>query len=104
MFIYICDHGNYGNALYLSLHLHFIILHIHCLVLASCLSVGNCFPPPSLPAGVELFPFTATTERSVIFTTCVQGYQPQTEIQSTCIGDGTSWEWLPSPASHCTGE
>ena len=72
---------------------------------ASCLSVGNCFSPPSVPAGVELLPFTATTEGSVLLTTCVQGYQPQTEVQSTCTGEGTSWEWLPSPASHtCTGE
>ena len=92
------------------MYVHFIILHIHCLVFkvtlfAFSLCVGNCFSPPSLSDGVELLPFTATTEGSVIFTRCVQGYQPQTETQSTCNGDGTSWEWLPSPASHtCTGE
>ena len=87
----------------------FIIQHFHCLVLMMtfvfCLSVGNCFPPPSLPDGVELLPINSTTEGSVIFTRCVQGYQPQTEIQSTCTGDGNSLEWFPNPASHtCTGE
>ena len=81
------------------------LLSIYADIIFPPISVGNCSSPPSLPAGVELLPFTATTEGSVLLTTCVQGYQPQTEIQSTCTGDGTSWEWLPSPASHtCTGE